>query len=85
MNRYPSLLTRRPALIKREMCSSFTFPPNDRSAHYKEATDQCELDKYITEEAKRTKPHKIICRKSKTTLNTLKYSILNYFTCIIQF
>jgi hypothetical protein len=27
----PSLLTRRPALIKREMCPSITFPPSDKS------------------------------------------------------
>lgn len=73
MNRYPSLLTRRPALIKREMCSSFTFPPNDRSAHYKEATDQCELDKYITEEAKKLSHIKLFVIKSKTALNTSSF------------
>lgn len=28
-----SVLTRRPALIKREMSWSFTFPPDDRSEH----------------------------------------------------
>ena len=29
----PSLLTRRPALIKREMCPSLTIPPSDKSVY----------------------------------------------------
>lgn len=30
-----SLLTRRPALINWDMCSSFTFPPDERSVYCK--------------------------------------------------